>query len=321
MSLLLERVELNLFEECETLRWNLWQCPPFLFLILGIITIISMLATYFLASRYVEEPEFAALIVIFITVIFLVVGNSIIGGFKKIAEANRIKTEFISLVSHQLRSPLAIFKWTLGALEREITKGAVHIQEENQNLTKTLRDTTENMIRMVNSVLEISRIEARTLVLKKESFSLNDATKTVIDRYRNYAAVAHIKIVFAPHDALPVILGDRERVEMVIENLIDNAIRYTAEPGTITIKTEQQDSSVVWSIQDEGIGIPLIQQQYIFQKFFRKKSTKQIETRGSGIGLYAAKMIIEALGGDLEFKSVDHKGSLFWFTLGVKKEM
>lgn len=272
-----------------------------------------MVATFIIASRYTEEPEVAALIVIFVTALFLVMGNLIIAGFNKVSEANRMKSEFISIVSHQLRSPLSIFKWTLDVIDRESKNGKNH--DDLANFMATLRDTTENMIRLVNSLLEVSRIEARTVVLKKERFSLAELTQKVIENFRRYAEASGIFIRFEPETLLPEVVADRERIAMVLQNFIDNAIRYTRGSGHILITINKEDNNLRWAVKDEGMGIPPDQQKYIFQKFFR--SSQNQHTRGSGVGLYIAKAVIGASEGKIGFTSKESEGSTFWFTLPI----
>lgn len=308
--------KLNIIAECRTLRMRVWQCPPFLVLVVGLVTIISMIATYAIASLYTDEPQVAALIVIFVTVLFLVVGNLIISGFNKVVELNRMKSEFIAITSHQLRSPLSIFKWTLDLLERQLGKPDPVAQE---NSLKTLRDTTENMIRLVNALLEVSRIEAGAFALKEELFTLEDLTQKSIDNFGQFARAAHIAISLKKPATSTELKADRDRVGMVIENLIDNAIRYTRGAGHIAISIRRTDGTVRWEISDQGAGIPLKKQKFIFQKFYRAGNVadEQTQSHGSGIGLYIAKAIVEASGGHIGFISKEGDGSVFWFELPV----
>lgn len=308
---------LNPLTECRKLNWPFWQCPPFLFILLGIITITSMVITYVFASNLVEEPEVAAIMVILVTVFFLVVGNFIINGFNRIAEASRMKSEFISIVSHQLRSPLSIFKWTLEAAERGVKNGS---QQNLNNFLMTFRGATESMIRLVNSLLEVSRIEAQSLVLKKERGSLAELTRRVLKDVQTYAEASNLKIEFEPQPNLPEILADRDRLLMVIHNLVDNAIRYSKGGGAIAISIKKESSLLEWQVRDRGIGIPTSQQKYIFQKFFRAVNGSRYQTEGNGIGLYIAKELIEALGGKIGFKSEEGKGSTFWFTIPLNED-
>lgn len=303
----------HILQECRRLRWGLWQCPPFLVVFIGIITIVSMLTTYLLASRYAEEPEIAALVVIAVTLFLLIVGNIIISGFNRLAEAHHIKSEFIAIVSHQLRSPLSIFKWTLDTFEQDVRRS--RDSADWHTSFQTLRMSTDQMVLLVNSLLEVSRIEAETVVLKREPVSLSELTRDALEQFRAYAHARNITIQINEESLIPVITGDPERMGMVIQNLLDNAIRYTGRSGLISVEIEDKGSFVRWAITDQGLGIAKDQQPYIFRKFFRAENAMRLQTHGSGVGLYIAKAIIEASGGSIGFSSEEGSGSRFWFTL------
>lgn len=303
--------------ECKRLNWPFWQCPPFLFIILGFLTIISMAATYVFASRLVDEPEIAAMIVILVAVFFLVVGNFIINGFNRIAEANLMQSEFISIFSHQLRSPLSVSKWTLEVMEKEVQAGNL---QQTANYLSTFRDSTETIVRLVNTLLEVSRIEAGTLVLNKTKVSLVGLTKNVLGDMRNYVEASNIKLGFESEPDLPEVWADRDRLLIVIHNLVDNAVRYSEGGKAVKVSIKRQDSSLVWEIQDQGIGIPDFQQKFLFHKFFRAANSSRFQTEGSGVGLYIVKNIIGVLGGRVGFKSVENKGSIFWFTIPLERK-
>ncbi len=291
-----------------------WQCPPTLVLVMGIFTVIAMISAYTFSYRFTDEPQLAALFVILITALFLVVGNLIIVGFNKVAEANRMKSEFVSIVSHQLRSPLSIFKWTVDVVEREMQRG--RNGENVDNFIKTIRDTTENMIRMVNSLLEVSRIEARTFMLAKESLSLVDLARGVVRFFESYAKAANIALEFSASENLPAITGDRDRIIMVIQNLVDNAIRYS-KGGAVYVSINKEGNFLRFAVKDSGVGIPESQRKNIFKKFFRAPQGLRFQTEGTGIGLYIAKSIVEASGGKIGFISEEGKGSTFWFILPI----
>lgn len=307
--------DLSVFAECRTTHIPVWECPPFLFLVLGVVTIISMLATYALASRYVNEPQIAALTVTFVAVTFLVLGNLIITGFARLAEANRMKAEFLSIVSHQLRSPLSIFKWTLEVIQRGEKTGDP--PKDMENLLQTLVDTTERMIQLVNSLLEVSRIEAQTFVLHSDPFQILPLTESIIAGFKKYAEASDIMLTLNSPEALPDVSGDRDRIAMVIQNLIDNAIRYNKKAGAVSVHISKTGNSIRWEITDRGIGIPETEQKKIFQKFFRGNNASANQTHGSGIGLYIAKSIVQASGGTIGFRSKEGEGTTFWFTLRI----
>jgi len=307
----------NEFLECKSLRLKLWQCPPFLIIILGFITILSIIFTATLASRYFDEPETPTVIFVTLeTIIFLVLGNLIVAGFKRLAEANRMKTEFVYIVSHQLRSPLAVFKWTLDVLDQTIKTDSYPDADKH---FQTLRDTNEYMIRLLNSLLEVSRLDTNSFKVTKQPVNLAQITNLVLKNYKHYADASNIKLIFNPPANLPSVNGDQERISVVVQNLIDNAIRYGGESNVITITIEQKGDKLRWSIRDYGIGIPNYEKKYIFNKFFRAANVKSAEIKGSGIGLFISKAIVEAHGGEMGFESEEGKGSTFWFTLPIAK--
>lgn len=308
----IERI--NFIAECRASRLGLWECPPFLFIIMGIINIITMVAVWIFARRIVEEPQTAALIVIFISALIFAIGNFLITGFNKIAEANRIKSDFLNLVSHQLRTPLSVFKWTLELLE----KGNTDTKQLNQYLT-LLGEHSDSMARIINLLLDVSRIEAGRFVMLREAISLERLTAETIRSLEPYAKSSGVTVLFENRSGAQV-FGDTERMRMVIQNLLDNAIRYSSPAGKISVSIfEPSRGQVEWRISDEGVGIPKYQQKYIFQKFFRAANGLMQQGQGTGLGLYIARAIIKELKGDIEFESQEGKGSTFWFRLPIYK--
>ena len=134
---------LNVASECRALKLRVWHCPPFLFFMMGFVTIAAMVATYIAANHYTDEPQIAALIVSFVAALFFVVGNMVVKGFNEIVEANRTENEFVSIISHQLGTPLSIFRMTLGLVEKESFRdGSTHPVNE---YIRTLIDTADNI--------------------------------------------------------------------------------------------------------------------------------------------------------------------------------
>lgn len=306
----------EILHECKRNGLSLWQCPPFLFLVMGIVNIVAMMGSYLLASRYVDEPEIAAAIVALVSAFILIIGYFIISGFNKIAELNKMKSEFISIVSHQLRSPLSIFKWTVDLLLGDIIKNQSIAQDNNY--LKILQENTERMIRTVNILLETNKIEADRFVLNKSPMSLETVTEESVKHFTDYAQSTGVAIIYAKPEELPKILADAERLKMVIENLIDNALRYSRRGGKIFITIARGfNRHLRWEIKDEGVGIPEKDQKFIFQKFFRSDNASRYQTSGSGLGLYIARALIKESGGDMQFASKENEGSTFWFTLPI----
>jgi signal transduction histidine kinase len=308
--------KLNIVRECRSLHLGLWQCPPFLFVIMGFINIFAMMGAYSVATRFRTEPEIAALIVIAVSVVIFVLGNFIITGFNKVAEANRMKSEFISIVSHQLRAPLAIFKWTLDLLKQKGGYGNMSVG--GPSYIEILQENNEKMVQMVNTLLEVSRIESNHLVLNREPVQILDITKKIVQSFLQYANASKIGLTFEAPETLSLVTGDESRLRMVVQNLVDNAIRYSVSDGEVKIFIRESGGKIVWQIENRGVGIPPEQQKYIFQKFFRSSTALKYRTEGNGLGLYIVRAIIQELGGTVDFSSEGGK-TTFWFILPIIK--
>jgi len=304
---------LNVIRQCHEARLGAWSCPPFLFIVLGFVNISAIVASYLFAARFVAEPEIAALIVTAIALVIFVIGNFIISGFTQIAEANRIESEFIAIVSHQLRSPLSIFKWVLGTLlQEEATAGGTARLASLQ----TLRENTEKMIQLVNTLLEVSRIEGGHLLLRSEPVRIDLLTDEVMRSFTAYARASNLTLEFVRPSALAPVRADPEKIKMVIQNLLDNAIRYSNSGGRIVISASPLGMRAVeWQVKDSGMGIPATQQRHIFQKFYRSPEAVRRISSGSGLGLYIARSVVTALDGDIGFTSAPEGGTTFWFRL------
>lgn len=307
----------SFFAECRALQLKPWQCPPILFIVMGFFIILSMLATYVLAQRYTQEPEIAALAVIFITVISFIIGTFIVSGFNRLVDAHRMKSQFISLASHQLRSPLSVLKWTL---EMGRSDYQTYSPRELENFMTALATATENMVRLVDSLIDINRIDAGTLALHRESIAPGQLANQALKHFETFLQAAHITADLMIQDDLPNVYGDAKRVTAILQRMIDNAIRYSPGRGSIAIRLEKTEKYVMFSVEDSGIGIPQADQPHIFEKFFRTRSASQMQTEGTGTGLYIARAVIEKLGGNISFVSDEGKGSRFSFTLPISRE-
>jgi len=173
---------------------------------------------------------------------------------------------------------------------------------------------------LVQDLLIVSRIETKTLPFKRGEFSLSELILELISEFMPLATASNIKIGFNPQKNLPKAWADSFQVRLVIENLLDNAVRYIKDKGVVDMNLEQRGKMLYFEIKDNGVGIPKGDQKYIFQKFFRSENIMKYQTQGSGLGLYIAKSIIEKLGGKIGFESREGTGSTFWFTLPIKQQ-
>ncbi len=308
--------QFNISGQCKKYGLSLWQCPQFLFLIMGVIIIGSTLFTYFVGNRYIENPEIVTLITLLVTLILFIIAFVITRSFERLAEANRMKSEFISIVSHQLRSPLSNLSW---ATELLMSGKLDAVTERQLEYFKILKENSSRMQKLVSDLLTVSRIETATLPLRENEFSFGELIKELIKGVEPFIKASNIEIKFYFQENLPLIFADPSQIRLVVENLLDNAIRYIKEKGQIEIKLEKRSEDLRFEIKDSGVGIPRDDQKHIFQKFFRSANIMKYQTQGSGLGLYIAKAIIEKSGGKIGFQTEENKGSTFWFTLPLIK--
>ena len=307
--------QLNIRATCKQYGLGMWRCPQFLFLLMGSVIIISALVTYFLGTRYIADPGTVSLIVLILTVILFVLTFSITRSLEGLAEANRLKTEFISIVSHQLRSPLSNLKW---ALEILVSDRFGKIDGKPAEYLQILSDNTKRMGELISSLLIVSRIDQGRLPIHNAEFPLSDLVKEAIAEFKPIASASNIEIVLETvKPNLPQAFGDSSQLKIVIENFIDNAVRYTKGAGKIVVAIVPKKDRLLFSVKDGGVGIPKEDQKHIFQKFFRSGNVLKYQTQGSGLGLYIAKSIVEKSGGKIGFKSEQDKGSTFWFTIPI----
>jgi len=307
--------QINISRLCRRHGLTLWQCPQFLFLVMGLIIIGTAIITFFIGTFFVEDIELVALIVLILTAVLLTIASIIVNSFERLAEANRMKSEFISVVSHQLRAPLSNLKW---AIELLMSGRLGPIQESQVDYFKILKENNNRMKELVNDLLVVSKIEQKALPLMRKEFSLKEMTEKLVSDFQPFAHASNVEVKIEAEENVPAVFGDFAQLRLVVENLLDNAIRYIKEKGEIIIKIKNVDGNVFFEIRDTGVGIPKEDQKYIFQKFFRSENALKYQTQGSGLGLYIAKAIIEKSGGKIGFESQEGKGTTFWFVLPVQ---
>ncbi len=229
----------------------------------------------------------------------------------------KIKSEFVSVAAHQLRTPLSGIKWTL----RTILDEKEGISEEQFNFVEKAYEANERMVNLVNDLLNVSRIEEGRYMYKPKKADLMETIKPIIDSYEEKIKEKGLKFEKKePKEQLPKLKIDTEKIGMIAHNFLDNALKYTKE-GKITFAIEllDKEDKVKLSVSDTGVGIPEDQQERMFNKFFRAANVMRMETEGSGLGLFIAKNIIEAHGGNVGFTSKEGEGSTFFCTLPIER--
>lgn len=224
-------------------------------------------------------------------------------------EVSRMKSDFVSFVTHQLRTPLAGIKWLL-----ELAAGTLDI-EELQAYIADARDANERLVTLVNDLLDISRLESGRLVLTPQELDLGRVTKSVVDELTPLLKDKGHHLTVAGQDGLPLVMADPQLLRQVVMNLISNAIKYTPPPGQIALRMRAENGSVEWAVQDNGIGVPADSLPRLFEKFYRADNVHKIETEGTGLGLYLVRLIVEKFGGRIWCESEEGKGTTFLFTV------
>jgi signal transduction histidine kinase len=278
---------------------------------MGIIIIAAAIISYLIGVRFIQDPEIIALIVLSISGILFILTYVINLSVERLAQVGRMKTEFVRIVSHQLRSPITNLSWAVDSL---MSGDLGRISENQLEYFKILKENSSRMKELINDLLIISRIEEGTLPIKKEPVSIAEMIKILISEFRPFAQASNVEIEFIYDENLPNISTDPNQTKVVIENLLDNAIRYMGRKGKVKINLRGKEKEALFEIKDNGVGISPGDQEYIFQKFFRSKNSNK---GGTGLGLFITKSIIEKLGGKIWFKSKEGEGTTFYFTLPI----
>jgi len=305
---------LNPFSICKKYKVGLWQCPQFLFTVMGVVIIAVIISTYFLATQRLRDPFLVALIALVAGGILLVINFVITNSFERMAQASRMKGELVSIVSHQLRAPLTNIRFALDFLTSDKT---AQVSREQSEYHSILKENSKRMGDLVDNLLTVSKIETGNFPLKSEPVSIVEITRGLVEEFKSYTDASNINVILNISDKVGQVWADPLWLRQVAENLLDNAIKYTKGGGKIEITIVQKGIVVHFRIKDYGVGIPKEDQGFVFEKFFRSGSVLKGHTHGSGLGLHIVKRVIELSGGKVGFESKEGQGTTFYFNLPV----
>lgn len=229
----------------------------------------------------------------------------------KLKKLERVRSEFLGNVSHELRTPIFAIQ---GMLET-LLHGALDDKEVNRDFVERALRNTQNLNTLLGDLIEISRIESGEMKMSFRYFPLKEFLQQVIVEMQTIARQKNIKLTLDESSEDVEVLGDKERLKEVMVNLIDNAVKYTPENGSVTVSYLKLDNAVKVSVKDTGIGIAQEHLSRIFERFYRVDKERSREAGGTGLGLAIVKHIVEAHGSNVEVQSEVGKGSEFSFTL------
>ncbi len=309
--------DFNLKKQADDLGVKTWQTPGGLFIAMGLVNIIIMAITYFISQNY-DSPQILIIAECSVVTVVLIVGTLVTRMIEQMIKVNKMKSEFVSVASHQLRTPLSAMRWETELLLTKFSQGL------NQRQLKSLSNVaalSDRMTKLVNDLLEVARIDQQGLILKKQHFDFKEIIQNILEEIMSLVKSRRIELTVDFEKRLPLAFGDPEKIKIVAENLISNAIKYNTSGGKVEIKIFKRGNYLVFEIKDNGVGVPEEQHARIFDKFFRSDNAVKYQTEGTGLGLFISKNIIEQLGGRIWFQSIENVGSVFSFSLPYDKKL
>lgn len=232
---------------------------------------------------------------------------------RKLEEQEEIRQNLVSDVAHELRTPLANVRGYLEAIEEGLVK-------PDEDTLRSLFQESELLTRLVNDLQDLSLADAGKLELNRQIISLEDVVDHVIDSFaKSRASEKEIGLQMKVLSS-PLVSADPQRIDQVVRNLVENALKHTPRKGTVKVLIKTEDDNVKVSVEDSGAGIPMVDRTRVFERFYRVDKSRTRKTGGSGLGLTIAKQIVEAHGGEIGLEGKVGKGSTFWFTIPIAEE-
>lgn len=228
------------------------------------------------------------------------------------AQQEKLKSDFIAVASHQLRTPLSYINIYAQMLDNGM---AGELNKRQRAFLGNITHSVETMNTLIDTLLNISRIESAGIVANYRATDVVKLLQQVTSEAAPQVIEKKIHLHIAISPSITPISTDSLLVRQICSNIIANALKYTPENGKVDIDLMEKEAELLLKVQDSGLGIPLASQKYIFTKFFRATNVIKEEVSGTGLGLYLAKMLANHLGGELWFESTENKGSTFFFSL------
>lgn len=235
---------------------------------------------------------------------------------EKLRALDQLKTDFITIATHQLRTPLTAIRWILNMLLRG---DLGTITDEQRTYLMKAHESNNRMVALLSSMLSSDRLSSERLNINPTATAmLPDLADNVLTEIQPLADKRSVNLIFAERrDSYPRVNIDPQNMRAVLQNLLENAIKYTPPGGNVTLSILEHSDSLVFTVSDTGIGIPPDQQENVFKRFFRAQNAIRMETDGSGLGLFIVKSIVEKFKGDIAFESKENEGTTFRVVLPI----
>jgi signal transduction histidine kinase len=234
----------------------------------------------------------------------------------KLRELSEMKEEFLALTTHDLRSPLTVISGVISFF----TSGRLgELSPEQKNMVSMMERNTQSLIELVNDLLDASKLESGTMRLDMASIDLRSVLDELRETMEPLAKEKGIALVEALPKNLPSVEADRTKLRRIIVNLLSNALKFTQKGGRVEVRAERQDDWVRVSVSDTGVGIAPEDVARLFDKYEQARSRATRGEKGTGLGLYITRQLVELHGGEIKVESQPGKGSTFSFTLSIKK--
>jgi len=305
------------FSHCRAYDIPIWQCPSFLFTAMGAINLASCLFFYFIGGTYIKKPEIIALITLGIASLLFIIAFAVSRSLERLAEVNRNKTEFIKIVSHQLRAPLTNIRWSIEFLMSR-RKDKLSVEKENEYFG-LIKENSERLENLLSDLLIVDRLRDESFFRYKDTVNFIDIIKEVIKDYQFLSKASNIEIVTKIIDQTVNVYGNKLLLEIALEKIFKNAIIFNKSGGKTEISLTRYPRYITVAVKDEGPGIPKSDRKYIFQRFFRGPKAFHTQTQGTGLGLYIARAIILKHGGTIWYRTKEGQGTVFYFSLPTIK--
>jgi len=228
----------------------------------------------------------------------------------KLRGLDKSKDEFISMASHQLRTPLTVVK---GYISMVLEGYGGKLSKDQMDMLQKAYEGADQMVFLVGDLLNVSRLQTGKFVIDNHATDLAKLIQTEVDQLQESAQNHHLELIYKKPENFPMLNLDETKIRQVVMNFIDNAIYYTPAGGKVEIALEATDQTVSCTVTDTGLGVPKAVQHHLFTRFYRADNARKMRPDGTGLGLYMAKKVITVQGGSIIFRSTEGKGSTFGF--------